>query len=163
MQPLGHTPSRLPFEKHLRALLCCAGLLVACAEASAPDPGATDPAADAAAPLDGVDSDDSSPDEGPPGSDESAPIGDGALDGSDTSDGSDLLGGGDLLGGSDEGAPGESPDVAVDRSPDPGNAAECPALSPENPVGDCLGLPIYLTCGYKNWDCVCDWYHWLCV
>lgn len=49
------------------------------------------------------------------------------------------------------------------RIPSPNNPAECPAEAPENPVGDCLGLPIYLECNYGTYFCVCDWYHWLCA
>ena len=52
-------------------------------------------------------------------------------------------------------------------APSPNNPAECPAVAPENPVGDCLGLPIYLNCEYGDdmywYVCTCDWYHWLCV
>jgi hypothetical protein len=52
-------------------------------------------------------------------------------------------------------------------APSPDNPVECPAVAPENPVGDCLGLPIYVVCEYGddiNWYvCTCDWYHWLCV
>jgi hypothetical protein len=51
--------------------------------------------------------------------------------------------------------------------PSPNNPMECPAIAPENPVGDCLGLPIYLNCEYGDdtywYVCVCDWYHWLCA
>lgn len=48
------------------------------------------------------------------------------------------------------------------------NPAECPSLAPPNPVGDCLGLPIYVICGYgkqggAEYTCTCDWYHWLCI
>lgn len=49
------------------------------------------------------------------------------------------------------------------RVPSPDNPAECPATAPENPIGDCLGLPIYLECNYGTYFCVCDWYHWLCA
>lgn len=49
------------------------------------------------------------------------------------------------------------------RIPSPSNPAECPATAPEDPVGDCLGLPIYLECNYGTYFCVCDWYHWLCA
>ena len=48
------------------------------------------------------------------------------------------------------------------RPPAPDNPAECPAVAPENPVGDCLGLPIYVVCNYGTYSCTCDWYHWLC-
>jgi hypothetical protein len=48
------------------------------------------------------------------------------------------------------------------------NPKECPSLAPPNPVGDCLGLPIYVICGYGSqggaqYTCTCDWYHWLCI
>jgi hypothetical protein len=49
------------------------------------------------------------------------------------------------------------------RVPSPDNPAECPATAPENPVGDCLGLPVYLECTYGTYYCVCDWFHWLCA
>ena len=49
------------------------------------------------------------------------------------------------------------------RVPSPDNPAECPATAPENPIGDCLGLPVYLECTYGTYFCVCDWYHWLCA
>jgi len=52
-------------------------------------------------------------------------------------------------------------------SPSPNNPAQCPQEAPANPVGSCLGLPVYLQCNYsdgtRNYGCVCDWYHWLCV
>lgn len=48
------------------------------------------------------------------------------------------------------------------------NPKECPSLAPPNPIGICLGLPIYVICGYgtdggPQYTCTCDWYHWLCV
>jgi hypothetical protein len=48
------------------------------------------------------------------------------------------------------------------------NPPECPSLAPPNPAGNCLGLPIYVLCGYgkeggQQYSCTCDWYHWLCV
>lgn len=49
------------------------------------------------------------------------------------------------------------------RVPSPNNPAECPATAPENPIGDCLGLPVYLECTYGTYYCVCDWFHWLCA
>ena len=49
------------------------------------------------------------------------------------------------------------------RIPSPSNPAECPATAPEDPIGDCLGLPVYLECNYGTYFCVCDWYHWLCA
>ena len=48
------------------------------------------------------------------------------------------------------------------RIPSADNPAECPAKAPEDPVGDCLGLPVYVECNYGTYSCVCDWYHWLC-
>jgi pilus assembly protein FimV len=52
-------------------------------------------------------------------------------------------------------------------APSPDNPAECPAVAPENPVGDCLGLPVYLVCEYGDdtywYVCTCDWFHWLCA
>jgi hypothetical protein len=49
----------------------------------------------------------------------------------------------------------------------PDNPPECPDVAPENPVGDCLGLPVYLGCQWGNdertYTCICDWYHWLCI
>jgi hypothetical protein len=55
------------------------------------------------------------------------------------------------------------PSTPESRVPSPNNPAECPAMAPENPVGDCLGLPIYLECEYGTYYCVCDWFHWLCA
>jgi len=47
------------------------------------------------------------------------------------------------------------------------NPPECPATAPEDPVGDCAGLPIYVVCNYGDdnywYTCTCDWYHWLCA
>ena len=61
----------------------------------------------------------------------------------------------------------EPPMPMPDYAPSPDNPAECPSVAPENPVGDCLGLPIYLTCEYGDdtywYVCTCDWYHWLCA
>lgn len=52
-------------------------------------------------------------------------------------------------------------------SPSPDNPPECPQGAPENPIGDCLGLPVYLGCSYSDgtrvYNCICDWYHWLCL
>jgi PPE-repeat protein len=50
-----------------------------------------------------------------------------------------------------------------DRTPAADNPAECPDVAPDNPVGDCLGLPVYVQCKYGTYVCVCDWYHWLCA
>jgi hypothetical protein len=55
------------------------------------------------------------------------------------------------------------PSTPETRVPAADNPAECPAVAPENPVGDCLGLPIYVECRYGTYTCVCDWYHWLCA
>jgi hypothetical protein len=54
-----------------------------------------------------------------------------------------------------------------DYAPSPNNPPECPAMAPPDPVGDCLGLPVYLVCEYGDdsfwYVCTCDWYHWLCA
>jgi len=50
-----------------------------------------------------------------------------------------------------------------DRTPNKDNPKECPAVAPENPIGDCIGVGIYVTCGYTTYNCICDWYHWLCI
>jgi hypothetical protein len=50
-----------------------------------------------------------------------------------------------------------------DRTPNKDNAKECPAVAPENPIGDCIGVGIYVTCGYTTYNCICDWYHWICL
>lgn len=55
------------------------------------------------------------------------------------------------------------PSTPESRVPSPSNPAECPAVAPENPIGDCLGLPIYVECNYGTYTCICDWYHWLCA
>lgn len=55
------------------------------------------------------------------------------------------------------------PTPPSERKPDPNNPPECPAVAPENPVGDCAGLPIYVNCKYGTYNCICDWYHWLCA
>ena len=79
-----------------------------------------------------------------------------------------------LIGGCDGGVMPPAPtDAAISddpndtivpgREPDPSNAPECPKHAPENPVGDCLGKPIYVQCGYTTYHCICDWYHWLCI
>jgi hypothetical protein len=65
------------------------------------------------------------------------------------------------------GAAGSAPAPMPLYLPSPNNPAECPAVAPENPVGDCLGLPVYLVCEYGDdvywYVCTCDWYHWLCA
>jgi hypothetical protein len=52
-------------------------------------------------------------------------------------------------------------------TPSPNNPPECPPGAPENPIGNCGFLPVYLTCNYTNgtvnYGCVCDWVHWLCL
>lgn len=53
--------------------------------------------------------------------------------------------------------------IVKGREPDPNNPPECPKHAPDNPVGSCIGLPIYVTCGYTSYHCICDWYHWLCI
>jgi hypothetical protein len=50
-----------------------------------------------------------------------------------------------------------------DRTPSPDNPAECPDVAPDNPFGDCLGLPVYVVCTYGTYTCICDWYHWMCA
>ena len=70
------------------------------------------------------------------------------------------------MGGS-AGAPGDAGDFIPGFKPVPANPKECPPGAPANPIGLCLGLPIYLACNYtdgvRNYGCVCDWYHWLCI
>jgi len=69
------------------------------------------------------------------------------------------------------GTAGTSADAGADSlpgfTPAADNPKECPAGAPANPVGSCLGLPIYVRCVYTNgartYTCVCDWYHWLCA
>lgn len=95
----------------------------------------------------------------------------------------DLGGLGGLFGGGDAGAvadaggntgnPGKGeldPNGAINPNlpPKADNPKECPSLAPPNPVGSCLGLPIYVGCGYgkaggPQLSCTCDWYHWLCI
>jgi len=58
---------------------------------------------------------------------------------------------------------GADPFVPGDRTPNADNIAECPKVAPENPIGDCLGVPVYATCGYTTYNCICDWYHWICI
>jgi hypothetical protein len=55
------------------------------------------------------------------------------------------------------------PSTPQTRVADPNNPPECPAQAPENPIGDCAGLPIYVECKYGTYHCVCDWIHWLCA
>ena len=50
-----------------------------------------------------------------------------------------------------------------DYTPSPDNPPECPKEAPENPIGDCAGLPVYLECVYGTYYCLCDWVHWLCA
>ncbi|MET0344488.1 MAG: hypothetical protein ABW252_25970 [Polyangiales bacterium] len=45
----------------------------------------------------------------------------------------------------------------------PDNPKECPETAPENPIGSCIGVPVYATCKYGNYTCLCDWIHWLCI
>jgi hypothetical protein len=60
-----------------------------------------------------------------------------------------------------------APEPPPEYLPSPSNPPECPAVAPEDPVGDCLGLPVYVTCEYGDdnywYVCTCDWYHWLCA
>ncbi len=62
---------------------------------------------------------------------------------------------------SDAAAP--DPFAPGDRTPNKDNPKECPAVAPENPIGDCIGVGIYATCGYTTYNCICDWYHWICI
>lgn len=55
------------------------------------------------------------------------------------------------------------PSTPESRVPSPDNPPECPAVAPENPIGDCIGLPVYVECVYGTYYCVCDWVHWLCA
>lgn len=55
------------------------------------------------------------------------------------------------------------PSTPADRIPSPDNPAQCPALAPADPWGPCAGLPVYLTCDYGTYHCVCDWIHWICI
>jgi hypothetical protein len=52
-------------------------------------------------------------------------------------------------------------------TPAPNNPPECPKGAPANPIGSCVGLPVYLACNYTNgtvnYGCICDWVHWLCL
>ncbi len=59
--------------------------------------------------------------------------------------------------------PGDDDSIVPGREPDPNNPPECPKHAPENPIGSCIGLPIYVTCSYTTYHCICDWYHWLCI
>lgn len=63
----------------------------------------------------------------------------------------DLFGEGGLL----------APKVPGPASPD--NPMECPPEAPENPIGSCLGVPVYATCTYGTYACICDWFHWICI
>lgn len=47
--------------------------------------------------------------------------------------------------------------------PSPDNPPECPPVAPDNPIGPCLGVPVYATCTYGSYVCLCDWVHWLCI
>jgi hypothetical protein len=59
--------------------------------------------------------------------------------------------------------PAPNPLTPGDRTPDPKNIPECPKVAPENPIGSCIGVPVYAVCGYTTYTCICDWYHWLCL
>jgi hypothetical protein len=76
----------------------------------------------------------------------------------------------DLFGGADAGTPppdttpaDPNDEVIPGREPDATNIPECPKRAPENPIGSCIGVPIYASCGYSGYNCICDWYHWLCL
>lgn len=47
--------------------------------------------------------------------------------------------------------------------PSPNNHKSCPATAPANPLGSCIGTPVYAICSYGNYACLCDWVHWLCI
>jgi hypothetical protein len=53
--------------------------------------------------------------------------------------------------------------IVPGREPDPNNLKECPKHAPENPIGSCIGVPIYGTCSYTTYHCICDWIHWICI
>lgn len=71
----------------------------------------------------------------------------------------ELFGDGGLFAPLDPGLP------RAGLEPDPSNVPECPKAAPENPIGSCIGVPIYALCSYGGgkYNCVCDWYHWLCL
>jgi hypothetical protein len=73
---------------------------------------------------------------------------------------SDPLEGLDALFGPDSGlwAPPAPPGPAAADNP-----KECPETAPENPIGSCIGVPVYATCNYGSYSCLCDWIHWLCI
>jgi hypothetical protein len=50
-----------------------------------------------------------------------------------------------------------------DRTPSPDNPPECPDVAPADPFGSCVGLPVYVTCEYGSYSCICDWVHWICA
>lgn len=56
-----------------------------------------------------------------------------------------------------------APGAPRDLTPSPDNIKECPPTAPDNPVGSCIGVPIYATCSYTSYNCICDWYHWICI
>jgi hypothetical protein len=98
--------------------------------------------------------------------------GDGDSSGSGGTDFGSLLCG--LIGGCDGGVMPPAPydggtssegddSIVPGREPDPNNPKECPKHAPDNPIGSCIGLPIYVTCSYTTYHCICDWYHWLCI
>ncbi len=62
-----------------------------------------------------------------------------------------------------DGGAAPNPFAPGDRTPSPDNIPECPKEAPENPVGSCIGVPIYATCSYTTYNCICDWYHWICI
>jgi hypothetical protein len=47
--------------------------------------------------------------------------------------------------------------------PSADNVKECPPVAPDNPIGPCLGVPVYATCTYGTYSCICDWFHWICI
>jgi hypothetical protein len=71
----------------------------------------------------------------------------------------------DPFAGADAGLPPLFPEPVTpdNRPPAPDNPAECPSEAPADPLGPCLGLPVYLECNYGSYFCICDWFHWICV
>lgn len=66
-------------------------------------------------------------------------------------------------GSGDIGSSDPNDTIVPGREPDASNIPECPKHAPENPIGSCIGVPIYATCGYSGYNCICDWYHWICL
>jgi len=166
-----------PTRRLARALPCAVSLLALLATSCAIPPRSGQAGRDAGA--DGRDDDD-----GTWGDGDSDFSGDGDDYWSDgNGDGDAPAGGGGtdfgailcgLIGGCDGGVMGPAPydggtassgddSIVPGREPDPNTPPECPKHAPDNPVGSCIGLPIYVTCSYTTYHCICDWYHWLCI